>query len=1068
MDTSSYGAATARKASTLVARIQRLAAEAGDRSASEGWATAEEFFRGLTGLINDLRVTLRLPNVAAIRVAPGWKATRPAIQAVVDAALADVDEAYARLGETKDEALRRTNRILAAFQSVESTVSKAGSVLASMSRLPAGNSYEIGDSFVDRTLVGYGTLAVNVAPGVVTLPLAAGTTIPPAKATFLPASNGGEVVGHELVNLLDGKSDTWFGYERSVAVDDGPLVLELLLKLPAVKVVNQLVLEPLTVDEYAYPALKGLWVSVDGLAFADVLGDIPDQLEPRDRDSLLTLGPNGDRNKSTVQVLFRPRAAQFVKVRFEQTKRSLDDFGCSVRRLALAELRVVAQAFADSGALASKTLPLPFAAKTVRVDPVVGEVDGMSTVAWDVSVDGGTTWTTVAPGVAADVADDDPSDGAIVRIRAVRNGDLYGGIARELASRIRSVRTVLAVGAVPYATALTDVPISGSLALCQPLYAVGGSGLRIGDGLQSSFVHALPAAIVPFSETVTAAGSEMRRVASFDDALGPDDPAYVADYANGRLLFGDNRRARIPGGEIRLALEPERVVLADNSPYVATLQYPHGGIADGVRVSWYDRVRRADAEALVPAGSGFKFSRAPLVETLDAAEPVPSGVSSFWLRSIPAAGADLSFTDTATFASRVSGTPTAAGEYKVEELASSAAWRPVKVTVAGTTAGGRVAYEAVARIKRVAFDYNGPAWEAALAADRDRTIELYVPEFGDGETFKREVAYVDGRSELKLPGDYAIDYRNGTVACQTMPSGLAGVTAAYSYQNRRNLSWRFGDGPADIVIDDGSQFVGWNDEAAAVVKTKTGPCHVVYKNGHHVLVPTDADSPFLEVDQATGGEAAIPFVEDDFLRGWTAPDGATRIELPHGSVVRGSLQFVFVSDDQGAFDDRTVTKDSAGNVVISPKYVRDVYGNALPGARAGVQTQRDVDRLAAKREVPFVDGTTELVRDGDYSVDYAAGVLYMSTPMPSYTILQFKYADVRVSYTACAQLVRDADFAFNPGSLAVTVNAVRRVADPVPSVVLSYDVVDELQDDPAQIRTYYSPYVMGYRLHVKG
>ena len=42
----------------------------------------------------------------------------------------------------------------------------------------------------------------------------------------------------------------------------------------------------------------------------------------------------------------------------------------------------------------AKTLPLPFAAKTVRVDPVVGEVDGMSTVAWDVSVDGGTTWTT--------------------------------------------------------------------------------------------------------------------------------------------------------------------------------------------------------------------------------------------------------------------------------------------------------------------------------------------------------------------------------------------------------------------------------------------------------------------------------------------------------------------------------------------------------------------------------------------------------------------------------------------------------------------------------------------------
>ena len=164
-----------------------------------------------------------------------------------------------------------------------------------------------------------------------------------------------------------------------------------------------------------------------------------------------------------------------------------------------------------------------------------------------------------------------------------------------------------------------------------------------------------------------------------------------------------------------------------------------------------------------------------------------------------------------------------------------------------------------------------------------------------------------------------------------------------------------------------------------------------------------------------------------------------------------------------------VSKTSSDATIrISPKPIRDVYGNSLNGVNVGARTQRDVDKLVLSRERPFVDGKKELEVGGNYSIDYENGILYTYSPIPTNTVIQYQYADVRATYVATQVLKVDDQYTLDLDTLALTITSLGSASDlKANDLLIRYDIIDQLREDPVKIYRHYSPILMGYQLKIK-
>lgn len=1084
-----------KNSDSLDARLELLAKQLMTRAQLERWSTQDQFWNGVNETLWQFYTYLRTTYSEAVMFEYKERLDPDKMVELLKAAVFDIEGGYARVGESQSEFLRRVNRFNSTFSSVQTRVSKANNLVAGISTETEDDIFEFGDSFNETTLIAEGQdkddpMSVFTAGGLATLPRSSSADIKIASVRLLPASNGDENQDEErqIDKLFDENPDTWFEYFRLVGEDDtDALQLEMLVTLQQVAVVNLVQIDALVRDDKAFPKVIDISTSLDGRNFRSIREGLPGNLTKDEEEELFTLGSVGLRNQETAEYLFTPRICQFVKVQLRQGKK-VDVEGEDQQRIALREIRFRSQSFADQGTLTTTTFQLPWFPRRLFLEQRVNDVDPLILLQWQVSVDGGTEWFDISPeetleintGASGAVTPGAENGTVTLRVTAQRVKENFTGVSRPLAENIRTIIQRVQVAALPIDIGLRNLPISDSLDVFRPIFAIGQTyGFELptlGTG-KNNLTLDLPAAIDPFSETVKVNGYPWTRVKNFRESQ-PDDYHYTIDYVEKKIQFGESKTGQFPEGVITLELDAERVLLPDTSPFIAELDYHHDFNNENTKVTWYDRPRRTDAEGLSRGRNTNQLENFPVLPHLVVDEDVPTNSTDFWLANIPVSGLNLVFSDKTTFATEVSGTPAADGEYRVEQLSTNQRMNPVHVTVYGRTPGldaGTITVESRGKILVPQTGYTQDSWNFTLnSSGLTNIVDIYEPVFSDRAIFARSQTFVNGRDELNTEGDYSIDYENGVVysAAETRQAGASSVT--YNYQENRELAWEFNDESNQLVINDDSFLVNKNDDNPIILRRTNKSVYVVFKDNRYVDIPVDfvgqqtnARRRGVEIDYQDNG-VIIDFDRDDFIRGKALTEGAQRVRLPHQGIVKNSMRFTFLSDNINSYNDRIVTVETDGSVTVSPKPIRDVYGNRLNGIQLSEQTQRDIDAESLTRERNFVDGETELERGGDYSVDYANGVLYTFTPIPAHTIVQYEYTDVRVSYVGTLKLNqtqtggRVQDFTFNVDELSVNVQSIQGQALEGGELLVKYDIIDQLKDDPATIFTYYSPVLMGY------
>jgi hypothetical protein len=705
----------------------------------------------------------------------------------------------------------------------------------------------------------------------------------------------------------------------------------------------------------------------------------------------------------------------------------------------------------------------------------------------------------VNTGTPTSISVDGQKREARLRLTAVRNTENFNGIAAPLASTVKVVKESFPLGQIPLTFSLRTLPVQDTLQIFRPIATIGkeGEGTLISTGGgQDNLTVDLPIAVKPFTETIKINGHKWTRVANFN-ASDPDATNYTIDYNKKQIKFGDNTKGQVPEAEIRLEVPAEKVVIPDTSPFEIELDYSHDFNVNNIEVEWTGKPTKVSQEVLRRGATEHPLGNKNVLQSLRVREAVPAGVSNFVLQHIPLDRSALEFDDTVIFAS---------GNWTTSPIISGNEFAPVRVW-AGTTRAtdnttdaefpGYVEYDAIARILDTRTTYNAELFSSD-------ELEIYRPTF-NAKAFAREQTFINGKDELTRAGDYSIDFTNGIAYTFSETSTKGNTYINYYYSPKRDLDWQFAeDSSKKLILDDDSVLVNKNDLSPAVTSVVeiSGTTEVtstryffLFKDNRFIWMPFDEyymANPTIEintalmggVDPLTGGaypvlaskrplqdttpQTDFTFVPgDDLIKGSVLPTGATRVDLEHDQIVKNSVRFIHLSDDINSFDDRIVTVDSLSNVTVAPKPVKDVYGNSLTGTNVGTTTQRDIDKTKLIREVQFINGKDELEVGGDFTVDYENGILYTFDPIPAYTIIQYEFSDITVSYVANQELVQGSDFEVDLQALSVTINSLDEALEvPEGSILVRYSIVENFAQDPAKVQRFYTPILYGYKLKV--
>jgi hypothetical protein len=1071
--------------SFLEKKLLRLVYDLEQKINLDKLSTEDEFFAAVNEMLWDLYTHLKTPNVDRKLIQAGDIVSPNTILKLVKGAIRDLQESYDRIEDSQAEILRRNNRYASLIADVKARVQNTNSVLSTISRNLENNTFEITDTFADDTMiVGSSTgpsLHLNPDAGILTLPQITSTDIKIANIKILSSSNGDIMTNNPLDAAIDGNLDTWFEYRRNAELDDNALILELLISLQTVNVINQIQIFPLIQDDRAFPHIEEISTSLDGRVYESIRTSLPTFLTKDEEDSLFVLGPVGFRNQDHADFNITPRTCQFIRIRIRQGKKI--NLGGQILRIALRDITIRQIEYDVHGETISRTFPLSFIPRKLKLVERAVETKPLSSLTYQISFDQGIQWFDILPDTEVEINTGAPNaldlsgeiQGVSLKIIGDRDSTKFNGLAKPLAGTTHTVTNRISINGVPSTLGLENIPIDGTLILSRPVASVGTDyayPLIKANG-EPNLVVDLPISIRPFSETVKLNGQAWTRVASFEDG-GPTDQWYTIDYQNRKIQFADARQSMLAQGQITLQLDPEILILPDTSPLTVDLEYAHDFNPEHIKIYWYDRIRSTKEEALRRGITHIQLQNYPIVPSIDVDEDVPLSVNTFYLANIPATNAPVVFSDKSVFKSRVDTVPAITGEYSIVPLVSGIL-SPVLVTTFDKTNNlnaGIVSFESTARILAPSINYNSDQWLKDIGfptlGNLSDIIEIHGIRFSDTNIFKTEYSFIDGTTELNQTGDYTVDYENGKIYSFAPTSEQDTTYVLYNYQTRKTLNWEFVSGnPSQLIINDDNFLVTKNDKNSVALKNSDGSYSlVVYKDNRYIRIPIGTTSPYQSESRS------IEFTDTDFIKGYILPEGKSRVRLPHQAIVKNSIRFLFLSDDINAYDDRIVTRYDDGvtlSITVLPKPIRDVYGNSLIGTLVGARTQRDVDKLTLVRERRFIDGNLELEQNGDYSVDYRAGILYTFNTIPANVVIQYEYSDIRATYVATEILQPDTQYILDLSTLSIQIISLDAAAADLTgsTLLLRYDVIDQLKEDPVRIAKFYTPLLMGYELRIK-
>jgi hypothetical protein len=273
-----------------------------------------------------------------------------------------------------------------------------------------------------------------------------------------------------------------------------------------------------------------------------------------------------------------------------------------------------------------------------------------------------------------------------------------------------------------------------------------------------------------------------------------------------------------------------------------------------------------------------------------------------------------------------------------------------------------------------------------------------------GEIFRNYKRYVNGKVEISNYGDYTVSSDGTIIAFSKIPDGC---TASYTHIEQIELGdedWQY------VKSDDGSV-----DTRRIKVISPTVDRHDILvvdgyaflHDGTKIHYTKEMASRPDDVHSAFDGTKYISIIPSvDLVRAKLLPPGSTRYTLD-AYIHEGTVTFLSVETSDvcvRSYDVGDTHFCKAGYPPFLPPdsgYYEEECEN--PRARYGTGCPRYAPKSSPlprelRREVTYVDGSSELDRYGDYSIDYDSGALFLKSPLSSAVGMAYDYGLFRCSY----------------------------------------------------------------------
>ncbi len=425
--------------------------------------------------------------------------------------------------------------------------------------------------------------------------------------------------------ILDGNADTWFEYERVVATDDGiPLVLDLTINLGQPVIVNHIRINPNNFGTTTAIEVLAVDTSIDGHQFVSIKDDIPlADWTAEDEENIFTLAPATSKYAGQGVYTFTPRKAKYLHLTLRQsTPYSMYTAqGARLRyAIGLRDVHVEARPYMASGELISTNYTLNDEIKKVVLltnqNPLSSTPSALASINHFVSPDNGISWYELRPKDSSGIANTsqevpelldfngiDPESVVTsspvysIRYKAKmqRNTKSFSGDPSELAQQTAYTTELhKPILTTPFTLNLQEKPIEGTVRLVDPNFGSRGKPGEVYDiavGTGSKLSLRLPWKPFPRLLTKEYSGGKWNLIESGGESLyvngelwsrgnplasGATDCVYKINYEDGTIVTGDGLNGKAPpvGSVVSLLMDEEKISVTGNSPHIATLSYP--------------------------------------------------------------------------------------------------------------------------------------------------------------------------------------------------------------------------------------------------------------------------------------------------------------------------------------------------------------------------------------------------------------------------------------------------------------------------------------------------------------
>lgn len=486
---------------------------------------------------------------------------------------------------------------------------------------------------VNSPLINTEQAEINQVEGIATLPINREAQVP-LTITELPVvnsnSNGrvgnneeaGALLHGNIQDILDNNADTWFEYERVNTYDDGEaLVLDFTVNLSKAKVVNFIRINPNNFGTRTQVEVLSIDTSLDGRSYISIKDDIPiSDFAIEDEENVFTLAPSTSKYAGQGLYTFTPRKAKYIHFTLKQgTPYSiLTSSGTEKLRWAIGirDIEIQAQPYKTDGEIISvEYVSLDEISKIAlesNQNPSAGTTSKLASIKHYISPDNGTSWYQIRPKASIGISAAEQEVPEIITFNSVGAGAVstatpvyrlrYKAVLNRDATSFQDGAEGLAETVVgttelfippttsPFTLSLANPPVEGSISIIDPSFGSRGFddghyGIATGKGvsqivrlpfapLKKDYVKTYSGGIYYLDEqdpeTIYVNGKAWTR-----GALTGTNENYKLDYEEGTIEFGDGTNgAEVPDGTlISMKLDEERLFFNKGIEHLAALDY---------------------------------------------------------------------------------------------------------------------------------------------------------------------------------------------------------------------------------------------------------------------------------------------------------------------------------------------------------------------------------------------------------------------------------------------------------------------------------------------------------------